>query len=165
MNLGFFPVCKIDSELRIVKGPALRPEMRDRQGSIISQKVIQDAAHDFTARLNATKGGSKPGFMHSDFSRKLEIVESYVTDHDLTYALNEQLQKIHAAVPVEGLVKKSAAEDGEVEKVFASIPAGSWILAFKVHDDEIWQGILDGTFKGFSIGGRCTIKYEEEEAA
>ena len=105
-NTKFFPICKIDEELRIVKGPALRPEIRDRQKTIISEKVIREAAHDFVARLNAAKNGTGPGFMHTDFSRKLTIVESWITDTDLTYTVTEVMQKLFSNIG-EQTVKKS----------------------------------------------------------
>jgi hypothetical protein len=28
-----------------------------------------------------------------------------------------------------------------------------WIVGYKVHDDEVWKGVKDGTFTAFSIGG------------
>lgn len=79
------PVVKVDDDLRIMKGPLLRPEIRDRQGTIIAPDVIRNAAHDFVMRLNAAENGTGPGFMHRDFKRKLHIVESWVTDQDTWY--------------------------------------------------------------------------------
>lgn len=29
-----------------------------------------------------------------------------------------------------------------------------WFIGMKVHDDEVWKGIKDGTYRAFSIGGR-----------
>lgn len=156
----FFPICKIDEELRIVKGPVLRPEIRDRQKTIISAKVIRDAAHDFVARLNAVKGGTKPGFMHTDFSRKLTIVESWITDTDLSYPVTESMQKLFK-VTGEETVTKSADTSGDASE-YIVMPAGTWMMAFRVDDDEIWQGVKDGIFKGFSIGGVATIQYGDD---
>jgi hypothetical protein len=28
-----------------------------------------------------------------------------------------------------------------------------WFIGTKVHADDVWQGVKDGTFGGFSIGG------------
>ena len=130
-------ICKIDDGRRVVKGPVLRPEVRDRQGTIISEDVILEAAHDFMARLNSNKDGSGPGFMHKEFNRDLVIVESYVLEYDQTYT-----------------VKEGQSTD---------IPAGSWMMAIKVNDDKIWEGVKNGTFKGFSIGGQAKIQYEGDE--
>ncbi len=130
-------ICKIDEDRRVVKGPVLRPEVRDRQGTIISKDVILDAAHDFMARLNAAKDGAGPGFMHTEFNRDLVIVESYVLEEDRSYA-----------------IKDGTATD---------IPSGSWMMAIKVNDEKIWEGVQNGTFKGFSIGGQAKIQYEGDE--
>jgi hypothetical protein len=29
-----------------------------------------------------------------------------------------------------------------------------WLIGMKIHDDAVWQGFKDGTYKAFSIGGR-----------
>lgn len=38
------------------------------------------------------------------------------------------------------------------------VPSNSWIARIKVHDDEVWQQILDGNLRGMSIAG--TFTYE-----
>ena len=131
-------ICKVDSERRVVKGPVLRPEIRDRQGTIMGTDIIIDAAHDFVARLSSKDDPTVPGFMHKEFNRDLSIVESYITERDETYELSE------------------------TEKTL--VPAGSWMMAIKVNDDKIWEGVKNGTFKGFSIGGRARLQYEAEES-
>ena len=35
-----------------------------------------------------------------------------------------------------------------------SLPVGSWAIAMRVHDDELWKGVKEGLFKGFSIEGQ-----------
>lgn len=129
-------ICKVDPTRRVVKGPVLRPEIRDRQGTIMSADVILDAAHDFLTRLNADQDPSTPGFMHKEFNRDLVIVESYITDHDQDYDL----------------------KSGDS----CNVPEGSWMMGVKVNDDTIWDGVQNGTFKGFSIGGRARLQYDDE---
>lgn len=36
---------------------------------------------------------------------------------------------------------------------FEDVPDGSWFGSFIVENDEVWKGIKDGTFKGFSVEG------------
>jgi len=38
-------------------------------------------------------------------------------------------------------------------KGFAKVPEGSWFGSYKVENNEVWQSVLDGKFKGFSIEG------------
>lgn len=128
----FVPIAKVDADLQIVKGPALRPEIRDRQGTIISEDVIRKAAHDFITKL-------KPGFMHQEFDKDLQIVESWITDVDLTYP--SEARKLDGGEVLDEVV----------------IPKGSWMIAMKVNDPELWRGVMNRTFKGFSIGGFATV--------
>lgn len=37
---------------------------------------------------------------------------------------------------------------------FKQEPDGSWFISMKVENDEVWQKVLDGKFRGFSIEGR-----------
>jgi len=34
-----------------------------------------------------------------------------------------------------------------------TIPAGAWMLSTKITDDEVWQGVTDGTYQGLSVFG------------
>ena len=36
---------------------------------------------------------------------------------------------------------------------FAQEANGSWFISMKVENDEVWQSVLNGTFKGFSVEG------------
>jgi hypothetical protein len=36
---------------------------------------------------------------------------------------------------------------------FDDMPNGSWFGSFKVENDEVWQKVKDGTFRGFSVEG------------
>ena len=102
----------------------------------MDEDIIIDAAHDFVARLASDSDPTTPGFMHQEFNRDLQIVESYITERDEEYELG----------------------DGETSLV----PRGSWMMAFKVNDEKIWEGVQNGTFKGFSIGGRARLQYDDD---
>lgn len=254
-------ICKVDDDLRILKGPVLRPEIRDRQGTVVSGKVIREAAHDFALRLNAEKDGTGPGFMHRDFKRKLGIVETWLLDKDEWYPRGElsdsdvqaaklteelsaaenpaaPLEDSEFAAPFHGssgydprgdriversllrfkvagdldptLVRVSLAKFNSVDfRVFGKhaaavrrnardalkaaaltlkastgdeilaaevddflrtaktqedavfMPAESWMMGMKVWEDDIWKGVKDRTYKGFSIGGRAQVEYED----
>jgi len=38
------------------------------------------------------------------------------------------------------------------------VRAGSWVLVSKIFDDKIWQMVLDRRLRGYSFGGRASIK-------
>lgn len=53
------------------------------------------------------------------------------------------------AVPVESFIAPvdMAVGDGE------AIKKGSWVMAIKVNDPELWGAVESGEYTGFSIGG------------
>lgn len=260
VHLGVL-ICKVEDDLRILKGPVLRPEIRDRQKTIVSAEVIREAAHDFALRLNLTKDGTGPGFMHRDFKRKLGIVETWILDQDTWYPRGDmssedmsaskltedlaalenpaaKLEDSEFAAPFHGsdgydpngdrmvqrsllrfktagdldptllrvalakfssvdfrvfgkyaasvrrsardalktaaMALRSATNDeilaGEVDEFMLAakaqedaifMPAHSWMMGMKVWEDDIWSGVKNKTYKGFSIGGRAQIEYED----
>lgn len=152
------PIVKVDEEKRIIKGPVLRPEIRDRQKSIIGAEEIEQAAHSFLNRLNkGNEAGpaTRSGLMHKEFDHDIDIVESYITDFDLTYSIDHRERKLAA---IETGMAKQDDPDGDVD---VELPAGTWMMAMKVTDDEVWKGVLNGTFKGFSMGGFANAVYED----
>jgi len=152
----YTPITKINDAKRIIKGPVLRPEVRDRQGTIISADVIEKAAHNFMKNLNLAveDGGTGPGFMHLEFANTgLEIVESYVIESDDVYKLDGRLSG--DAVLKTGIVTGKTPDS-------VTMPSGTWMLAMHVTDDRLWDGIQKGTYKGFSIGGDAWVQEGED---
>ena len=47
-------------------------------------------------------------------------------------------------------------------KGFEDAPEGSWFGSFKVENDEVWQKIKSGEFKGFSVEGIFNYKKEKQ---
>jgi len=43
------------------------------------------------------------------------------------------------------------------------IPPHSWIMMFKVHDEDIWKGIKEGIFTGISLAGIAHMEDDEDE--
>lgn len=42
------------------------------------------------------------------------------------------------------------------------IKKGAWLMKLQFHNDELWQGVLDGNFNGISIGAVANVEYLEE---
>jgi len=64
------------------------------------------------------------------------------------------------AMPVESYIAPTSFDLGG-----QNIKAGSWVMASKVLDDELWEAIKGGDFTGFSIGAytrRVELEPEEE---
>lgn len=146
-------IVKVNEEKRVVKSPVLRPGIRDRQGTIIEADVIEQACHDFNRRLNKAKEDQGTGakLMHTGkhndgvFHNGLEIVESYITTQDETFK-----------------VVQAGGDDIDLR-----VPAGSWMMAMHIADDEIWMSVKGGLYRGFSIGGLADVVPDlpNEEAA
>jgi hypothetical protein len=63
---------------RLVTAVVLKPETTDAQGTVMSDAVIEGAAHNFVAKLIV--GEAKGiGYMHRDWGKKLLLVESFIT--------------------------------------------------------------------------------------
>lgn len=76
----FCPILKANNDKKTVIGVVLQPEVVDAQGDIISEEVIEKAAEDFLARFNKA---TKLGFMHTNFSKKFELLQSYIAPSDI----------------------------------------------------------------------------------
>lgn len=60
------------------------------------------------------------------------------------------------AVPVEGVTMIESWITGEGDKAKSlgfDVPQGTWMATFHVEDEAIWNNVLNGTYKGFSIEG------------
>jgi hypothetical protein len=47
-------------------------------------------------------------------------------------------------------------------KGFEDAPQGSWFGSFKVENEEVWNKIKSGEFKGFSVEGIFNYKKEKQ---
>lgn len=65
--------------------------------------------------------------------------------------IGESHEYLAEAYPVESFIAPIDFEMGGQE-----VRKGTWILAVKVMDDELWQKVKDGEFTGFSVGGYAT---------
>lgn len=136
-----YKIVKTDDEKRLVYGPILVPEVVDLQDDIVSVDEIERCAHNYMIKLAfqndkeflkslGISATSKRGFMHSDFSKKLAFVESFIAPVDFVFSNDTKISK------------------------------GTWIGVLKVFDDEAWALIKMGKVTGFSIGGMSKSRKE-----
>ena len=69
---------------------------------------------------------NQTNLMHESTAKGVYIIESLIIDSE----------------------RGVSAPDG-----FEKVPNGSWWGSMRVENDEVWQSVLDGTFKGFSVEG------------
>jgi hypothetical protein len=57
-----------------------------------------------------------------------------------------------------GQVVESVVMTPTVRKAMGLDPNGptGWFVGMKIHDDDVWKGVKDGTYSAFSIGGSGT---------
>lgn len=71
---------------------------------------------------------------------------------------NNSVNKMHnAADVVNAYLFESFIIDSErglnTPKGLAPLPDGTWYGSYKIQDDEVWQSVKEGRFKGFSVEG------------
>lgn len=128
---GRYALAKMDEERQLLVGPALIPdkeiprfdEMKDEQYNVYFSK-------ETVAQAAAL-------FM------KQKRVDSYTAEHEK---------------PVQGLsiFESWIIQDKEQDKSNLygfDLPEGTWMVSVYVGNDEVWQGVKEGEYKGFSIEG------------
>jgi hypothetical protein len=61
-----------------------------------------------------------------------------------------------------GEVLHSLPLTAELAKAFGvETDREGWIIGMKIHSNEVWAGFKDGTYKGFSIGGKVKRKRKD----
>jgi hypothetical protein len=119
----------VDGWERIVTGIVADPENVDSFGNIISEEEIRGAMYRFMESYQHT------GLQH-------------LKDNDGNQVLFDDKIKI-----LENWQTRSETEINGI-----TVPKGAWVLTVRIYDDEIWQGILDGEYTGFSFCAFATAK-------
>ena len=71
----------------------------------------------------------------------------------------EHAKKIAGMTVVESWIVESTEKDKSALYEF-NVPEGTWMIAMKVDNDEVWKKVKDGEIKGFSIEGYFAEKVE-----
>ncbi len=78
-----------------------------------------------------------------------DVVEEAAHDY---LASSRALSKMHVE-PATASVVESYTAPCDVRLGTEEVKKGSWVIAVKVADPELWEGIRSGTYSGFSVGG------------
>ena len=125
---------------RFVLGIVLEPEVVDAQGDIYSEPEVRQAAHRFMEDF----GGL--GLMHRlRVNGQVKVLESFLAPVD--FVLSNQA--------VSGQPKEETLEphSPQLKADAPTVRRGTWLLAVRILDDDLWKQVKDGTLSGFSIGG------------
>lgn len=77
------------------------------------------------------------------------LAHNYLKNHRLENFTTDHLQEEDGICVVESWVKMS--ENDKSVEYGIDCPIGSWLIATKVDNDEVWQRIKGGELKGFSV--------------
>lgn len=111
---------------RIVTGVVADPETVDSYGNIMDAETIRRAALEF-----------------------MEYFQNMGVNHEKgpdgkPVTLNDQIRILESWV-----TREESIINGR------RVPAGAWVLTVRVVSDEIWEGVLNGEFIGFSLEALC----------
>lgn len=133
------------------KGDVSKCDVRDRAVRIVKSATSADAREQdehfiFGVVLVPNEPDSQGDIYSAEEVRK--AAHAYMEDAGGTFKI------MHAGKAIEGLkvletyvTKVSETHNGE------TFPIGTWLMAARVIDLELWESIKKGVFTGFSIGG------------
>tara|TARA_R110002111_G_scaffold30007_3_gene62307 strand:- start:2600 stop:3208 length:609 start_codon:yes stop_codon:yes gene_type:complete len=122
---------KSDEEKRIVTGAAMIP----------NQEIIRMDAED------------KPYFVYFT-EETIEKAQEVFAKYGKTKSTNfEHKTGMRDVTVVESWIVTDPSNDKSNALGFSDIPKGSWMVSYKVDNDELWKKVKDGEVKGFSIEG------------
>lgn len=128
---------EVDAEKKILMGAALVPN-----------KQI----------LRADKDGKGYYIYFSEDTIK-KASELFLMRSNQNNATYEHKEKLNGMSVVESWVIDNPEMDKSKEYGF-SLPKGTWMIAMKVNNEDIWKDVKAGKVKGFSIEGYFADKYE-----
>lgn len=85
---------------------------------------------------------------HSDYTSPEEIEDAAHVYLVNSRVVGDQHSQQASADVVESYITPTSMNIGK-----QLVQEGSWVMGVKVHDDEMWAGVKDGSYTGFSIGG------------
>lgn len=112
----------LDGWERLVTGVVADPENVDSYGNKISAEEIRSACYGFMERFQ------NMGIQHKRDSAGNPIL------------FNDQIVIVGCDV-----IRQSETIEGTY------VPKGAWVMTCRIVDDEIWEGVLDGTYTGYSF--------------
>jgi hypothetical protein len=119
---------KANEEKRVVTGPLMVAGLpiyrRDEQLGEYYVQFDADTIRNIVYKFSKEGRTNAVNLMHSEDVDGVFMFESFIIDD-----------------------KKKTPEG------FSELPNGSWFGSFKVENDEVWDKVKDGTYRGFSVEG------------
>lgn len=130
----------MDEEKRIVCGPALIPNKKILRVTEDGEPFYVFFSEDTVRHIS--EEFLKDGKTHSfNLQHEQDVDDMYITESWIVE--NPELDKSHA--------------------LGMNLPKGTWMLAAKVPNDDIWARVKSGELRGFSIDGLFSTEMTEDE--
>ena len=129
-------LAKIDEEKKLLLGAALipnKPIFRKRNDTMFYVYFSKDTVRRASELFLQNSNQNNATLEHQMSVNGLTVVESWIVE--------------------DSKLDKSA-------KYGLEMPEGTWMISMKVENDEVWQKVKDGTFRGFSVEGNFIAKAE-----
>lgn len=129
-----------DEEKRVVTGPALIPEKLIYRSNIQGDEgniyFTKETIEEIMVKFMYELRGRDATLEHGEETDSLALIESWLIV-DSTY--------------------------DKAKALGYDLPVGTWMVSYKVLDDDLWAQIKAGEFQGFSIEGNILVSVEAEE--
>lgn len=120
-------------------GVVLMPEKTDLQGEIYAASVVRKTAHDYLAF-----------FRNTDIQHKAYINDAVDLVESTTEKVAFWMARDGTSYPADAAGQPIGAPAGAQLRF---VPKGSWTVAHRVKDPELWAAIKAGKYTGYSING------------
>lgn len=84
------------------------------------------------------------------------LYQKFMIDDKVSDVNLEHTQDIEGVHLIQSFIKD--VECGINPVGFEDCENGSWFVAYKINNDKVWQEVLKGTFRGFSIEGEFELE-------
>lgn len=130
-----------NEEQMIITGAALVPDLKIYRNDLgngeegyvyFTKETIKQISEKFFRDLTPVQSTT---LEHQENTDQLKLIESWIID-DETYDKAYKFDK--------------------------DLPVGTWMLSYKVTDNELWEQIKDGTYNGFSVEASLDVMFSKQ---
>lgn len=136
----FYTMAQMDAERRIVTGPALIPNKR-------------------IPRIDQSTGEEFDIIFPEETVRNAMML--YMKHNRLHNATEQHEFAINGCYAVECWMKEY--DQDKADALGYKLPTGAWMLSMFIGNNDVWNGVKDGTLRGFSIEGFFAERLMKEQ--
>ncbi len=128
---------KLQDEKRIITGPALIPNI----------EIIRK------------DDDGEPYYIKYSAEQIEGIVQKFFKEKDQFAVNKDHKTDVNGVWMYESWI---VGDNDKSKDLGFDLPSGTWMISMKIEDDEIWEGIKSGKYKGFSIEGLFKFKRQSK---